>query len=1126
MSTSTLLRTRRFLPLFVTQTLGAFNDNLFKNALVVLALYQMGSAGPIWVALSSGIFILPYALFSATAGQLADKMNKDFLIRVTKSFEVLLMGLAAWGFYTGDFYFLMATLFGLGAQATFFSPLKYGILPEHLRESELVAGNGLIEAGTFVGILLGTIAGGALILLPDGGTMVSLAAMAVAVAGLVSAFKVPPAQALAPDLRLRINLLALTAELIADARKIRSVWLSMLGLSWFWAMGATLLAEFPAVAKDTLRADGQVVTALLTVFSVGVGIGSIACAKLLRDEVSARYVPFAALGISIFTWDFARAAEAAGHVADVAALLAAPQGWRMLGDLFGIAFCGGVYSVPLYAIVQEESPPDHRARMIAANNVVNAVAMVLGAGMVAGMAALGVSAPTILLVAAGVNLLAAAWIIRILPHETVRAIFRFYFRVCHGVTITGLEHYPGPAVRAVVAVNHLSYLDGIFVAAFLPGTPMFAVNRHTAARWWARPFVSLVRNFKLDPANPFAAKTMVREVQAGARLVIFPEGRLTMTGALMKLYDGTGMVADKAGAVIVPVRIDGFEVTPFSKLRGILPRRWFPRLSLTILPPVTVAVDPALRGRRRRQALGAQVLGLFQHARFVTQPTDHSLFAELLAAAHRYGPRRAIAEDLALTPITYRRLLLGAAILGRALHRGIPGTAPVGVMLPNANGAVASFFALQAFGRVPAMLNFSAGAEGMLAACRLAGVSVVVSSRAFVERAKLAPIVARMADTVTFIWLEDVRARLGLLAKLRGLLALRRPGTLPGLGASADAAAVILFTSGSEGQPKGVVLSHRNILANCAQARAVVDFNPTDRVFNALPMFHGFGLTGGTLLPLFSGVRVFFYPSPLHYRIVPELIYDTDATICFGTDTFLTGWARYAHPYDFRSMRYVFAGAERVRPETRQLYAERFGVRVLEGYGATETSPVLALNVPMAARVGSVGKLLPGIDARLEPISGITEGGRLLVRGPTIMLGYYRASAPGVLEAPPDGWYDTGDIAVIDADGFVTLRGRIKRFAKIAGEMVSLAAAEDLAQRLWPDAQHAVIAQPDPRKGEQLLLVTTQPAADPAALLAAARAAGLPELAVPRRVRIVDKLPLLGTGKIDYPTVAARVAGD
>jgi acyl-[acyl-carrier-protein]-phospholipid O-acyltransferase/long-chain-fatty-acid--[acyl-carrier-protein] ligase len=372
---------------------------------------------------------------------------------------------------------------------------------------------------------------------------------------------------------------------------------------------------------------------------------------------------------------------------------------------------------------------------------------------------------------------------------------------------------------------------------------------------------------------------------------------------------------------------------------------------------------------------------------------------------------------------------------------------------------------------------------------------------------------------VRILWIEDLRASLGLAAKLRGKWDAFSARRLPGAKLSADAAAVVLFTSGSEGTPKGVVLTHRNIVANCAQLSTVIDFNSSDRVFNAMPMFHAFGLTGGTILPLLYGVRTFQYPSPLHYRVVPSLVYDTDATICFGTDTFLNGWAKYAHPYDFYAMRYIFAGAEKVREETKHLFFERFGARILEGYGATETSPVLAMNTAMHSRAGTVGRFLPGIQWRLEPVPGVDVGGRLFVRGPNVMLGYMRPSAPGVIEAPDGGWYDTGDIVDVDAEGYVAIKGRAKRFAKIAGEMVSMTAAETLAATLWPEDQHAVVSVPDVRKGERLVLVTTRGAAEAAELLSFARTRGVPEIMVPRDFLKVAAMPLLGTGKVDYPAI-------
>ncbi len=1119
-----LLQARRFLPLFVTQTLGALNDNLFKNALGVMALFASAQYGNELVAIGLGVFILPYVLFSSVAGELADRTEKARLIRATKLWEVGLMLVGAGGFLTGSLPLLMVVLFGLGIQATFFSPLKYGILPDHLAETELVAGNGLIEAGTFLGILAGTIAGSALVRLPHGPEAVAGLALLVALAGLAAAWRIPPAPSAAPGLHIGWNIPRETAALIRAARGNRDVWLSALGISWFWAVGAIVLSELPVAAKDVLGGDAALITFLLTVFSVGIGAGSIGCARLLHGDVSPRLVPLAALGISVFTFDLANAFTAAGIRPAPLDVLACAAGWRMMADLFLLALCGGIYSVSLYAFIQDRADPASRSRMIAMNNVLNAAFMVAASLIAAGLAFAHVSAPRILLLTAAANLCAAVWILRILPRSTLRSIAAWYFRRFHRAQVTGLEHYHAAGKRVVMVVNHVSLADGVLVAAFLPDAPAFAIYTLMARKWWVKPFIAPIDSFLVDPAHPLAARAMIDWVRQDRRLVIFPEGRLSRTGALMKVYDGAAMIADLADADLLPIRIDGLQFTPVGRMGGVFRRRWFVPVRLTIGPAVRLSADPALHGRARRQVLATALHDVMVNAAYAAADTNRTLFATLLWARDRHGAALEIAEDIARVPLTYRRLLLAAIVLGRRLDALVPRGEHVGVMLPNANATLATFFGLQAFARVPALLNFSAGADGMLSACRTAEVSTVVTSRAFIEHGRLEHSIARMQGFVRFLYLEDIRAGLGRAARLRGLFDMLRPTRLPGATAPADAPAVVLFTSGSEGTPKGVVLSHRNILANCAQLAAVMDFGPADRIVNAMPMFHSFGLTGGTLLAIFGGVRTFFYPSPLHYRIVPETIYDTEATIAFGTDTFLAGWARFAHPYDFRSVRLVYAGAEKVRAETRKLYFERFGVRILEGYGITEASPVLAVDSPMQPRAGTVGRLLPGIDHRLAPVEGIATGGRLHVRGPNIMLGYLRSTARGELEPPPGGWFDTGDIVAIDAAGFVTIIGRARRFAKIGGEMVSLAAAEELVMAVWPAALHAVLAQPDPRKGERLVLVTTQRGAEPSALLAHAAARGITEIMVPRSFVAVDAMPVLGSGKIDYPAVERLLA--
>jgi acyl-[acyl-carrier-protein]-phospholipid O-acyltransferase/long-chain-fatty-acid--[acyl-carrier-protein] ligase len=504
---------------------------------------------------------------------------------------------------------------------------------------------------------------------------------------------------------------------------------------------------------------------------------------------------------------------------------------------------------------------------------------------------------------------------------------------------------------------------------------------------------------------------------------------------------------------------------------------------------------------------------------FRTTSTDRTVLEAVVEAARLNGVRHIAVEDPIAGALSYKRLLIGASVLGSKLMPLARVGRPVGVMLPNANAAVVTVMGLMSAGRVPAMINFTAGVSNVLAACSAAELGAIVTSRTFVEKARLDKLVAAIAEKVKIVYLEDIRATVTKSDKIRGLLNWKKPL----VDRKADDWAAILFTSGSEGVPKGVVLSHRNILANAAQAAARIDFGRQDKVFNVLPMFHSFGLTVGVMLPLVSGVRTYLYPSPLHYRTVAELVYGVNATIMFGTDTFLNGYARVAHAYDFRSLRYILAGAEPVRESTRKTYMEKFGLRILEGYGVTETAPVLAINTPMFNKFGTVGRILPGMEARLEKVEGVEEGGRLVVRGPNVMLGYLRAERPGVLEPPPEGWYDTGDIVTIDPQGFVTIKGRAKRFAKVGGEMISLAAVEMLAGELWPNVLSAVVAVPDPRKGERLILVTQQKDASRSAFLAFARERGASELMIPSEIFHIDKMPLLGSGKVDMISLAKLV---
>ncbi len=702
---------------------------------------------------------------------------------------------------------------------------------------------------------------------------------------------------------------------------------------------------------------------------------------------------------------------------------------------------------------------------------------------------------------------------RTLLRPLLRGLARLFFRLELEVRAADFSHE-----RLLVVANHESFLDGLLIGLFLPVDPVFVINTAIARRWYFRLLLSQVDYLTVDPASPMAMKKVIRLIETGRPVVIFPEGRITLTGSLMKVYDGPAFVAAKTGATVVPVRLEGTARSYFSRLSGKHPRALFPKIRLTVLPERVFPMPEASTAKLRRRMAGEAMRRLMQEMVFVSRPAQ-TLYSALCDAAAIYGHGRRLLEDIKQVEYSYKDLFKMALILGRQVERFTASGEKVGLLLPNVVPTLGLIFGLTARRRIPAMLNYTAGVEAMQTACDAAEIRNIVTSRAFVEQAKLAGKLAALSG-VQLHYLEDIREKISLADKLWLVLwAVHFPRAYE-LPAAPEDAAVVLFTSGSEGKPKGVVLPHRAILANVAQIRSVIDFSVYDKFLNALPIFHSFGLTAGALLPVLNGASLFLYPSPLHYRVIPELAYDRGCTVLFGTSTFLGNYAKFAHPYDFYRLRYVVAGAEKLSLAVRDLWFEKFGLRIFEGYGATETAPVLAVNTPMAYKTGTVGNLLPGIEHQLVPVPGIEQGGMLHVRGPNVMAGYLKGDRPGVLQPPAsdlgEGWYETGDIVDIDAEGFVKIVGRVKRFAKIAGEMVSLEVVEKLAVAAASTAQHAASSQPDASKGEALVLFTTDPTLGREQLAASARELGLPELAVPRKIVRVDALPLLGTGKVDY----------
>lgn len=699
----------------------------------------------------------------------------------------------------------------------------------------------------------------------------------------------------------------------------------------------------------------------------------------------------------------------------------------------------------------------------------------------------------------------------------LRATLRLMLGLLFRVQVTG---HVSQLVRGrpLVVANHDSLLDVLLVALFLPGDPLIVLPRALAGHRLGR----LARRFadcaEIGAGGDYTVRGLVRIVRAGRPVVIFPQDRVTTTGSTMKIYGAAALIAARADADIVPLRIQGTLQSRWAATSRRWPRRLFPRVTLSVQPSTGLPARHGA-GRARRRQLADDLLRILQQSMADAAPR-RALFEALVDAAALHGRRTRIIEDLRGQVNTYGDLLKGSLALGRLAARFTEPGERVGVLLPNLGATVCLVFGLASRGRVSAMLNYSSGVEALRTACVAATLRTIITSRAFIQAAHLEHLLAG-ADGCRIVYLEDLRETLTLADKLWIAGALLRPRTaLPAQDPASPA--VVLFTSGSEARPKGVVLTHDTMLGVMAQLRAAIDFGPDDKYLNALPMYHTFGLIACTLMPLLTGTRLFLYTNPLHYKVVPEYAYTRDCTYIFGTSTFLGNYARQAHPYDFYRARFIIAGGEKLNPEVSKLWFSKFGLRVYEGYGATECGPAMSLNTPLAFRAGSVGRFLSGIEYRIVPVPGIDEGGVLHVRGPNLMQGYMFSDAPGVLQPPRSelgaGWYNTGDVISVDDDGFVTIHGRVKRFAKIAGEMVSLERVEHIAYHASPEFKHAALVEMT-RTGESTVLLTTDPLLDRITLLHAARQLNTQELAVARRVVKVDTLPLLGSGKVDYVTL-------
>lgn len=702
--------------------------------------------------------------------------------------------------------------------------------------------------------------------------------------------------------------------------------------------------------------------------------------------------------------------------------------------------------------------------------------------------------------------------------------------------------------------NHTSWWDWLLIGACLEEDWRFVVSREAAQVSWIHKRIMINRRtFPVDMNSPYGVKHMAEYLQKGGRLVLFPEGRLSRTGSLMKLFDGTGFLIHKTKAKVITAYLRDAYRLPWSP--NPAHKVWFPRLSVhfskVLTPPATEHGSVSEWRHHLTDWLRDQMVKQQFETEMELGPP--SLPQAILQAAKRQKSK-IILQDATMQKLRYRKLLIAARVLAAQwrkrlssgavgtprstspalVGRGLP-TPPhseegeaqrIGVLLPNVNAMPVVLLGLWFANKVPAVLNYTAGPAILLACAKVAALRQIITSKKFIENLKL-DLKPFEGAGIEILFLEEVRAGISAGQKLIAAITYNTATAVP----NTEQTAFVLFTSGSEGDPKAVELTHRNVLANIRQMISVVDLMESDRFFNALPLFHSFGLTIGLLLPLVRSTFAFLYLSPLHYRVVPSAFYNLDCTVLFGTNTFLNGYARKAHPYDFRSLRYLFAGAEKLQESTANIWMRKFGVRIIEGYGATECSPCLSANTPMRSKHGSAGQFLPDIEHKLEPVEGVGEmqnedsrtkngsTGRLFVRGPNIMRSYLNPEANAKFQAL-GGWYDTGDIVNVDAEGYVHILGRLKRFAKVSGEMVSLTAVEDVLVAAFPKYglkfAIAVVARPDEGKGERLIAATNEERLTLDEVRAVIRGRGLSNLAMPREIKVVREIPRLGTGKVNH----------
>lgn len=1102
--------------MLLTQFLGALNDNLYRYVVTFFAIdlarqQPEGMLANTYITIIGVLFVLPFLAFSGYAGQLADIYSKRSVLIITKSVEIVAMLLGLYAFLQQDLTLMMVVMFLIATHSTFFSPAKYGSLPELLPPSDLSRGNALIEMSTFLAIIIGTWAGGALYQTVGHDPLImGIVPLVIAVVGTMAAFGIGRTPVPQEKPTFSASPLAGIGSGMRELLGDRRLMLTVLGNSWFWFLAALVQISIPLYGTTVLGLSESATGGLWAAVAIGIGIGSLVAGRLSGHKVEFGLVPIGSVGMGV----------------TAILLLTMDHTWSAVACLASLGFFAGFYTVPLNAMLQQKSALASRGRIIGANNFLNflAIALAFGTNLVLG-SVLALTPDQVIMVGGVLSFLVTGYIFFLLPDFFIRFVLWLLAHSIYRIRIVGAENVPlnGPAL---LVCNHLSFVDGLLVGSCVQRFVRFMVYA---------PFFNipgLGRFLKMMRAIPTGGGKVLEpikkartELEGGHVVCIFAEGAISRTGNMLPFKRGFERIIDGIETPVIPVHLDQVWGSIFSFKDGRFFWKWPSRLFY----PVTITFGKPLPSTTKAWQVRQKLLELGGDAFRVRRRPDDLVANRFIQSAKKRWFRMALADSLG-RELNFGQALTGSRLLGRWFARERPADKMVGVLLPSSVAAALVNMGLMLAGKVPVNLNFSIGAEAMDSAIKQCGIKTIVSARTFLAKAKL-------AERPDMIFVEDLLGQQSKAAQMIMYVAtLLTPTSLlvrfaGPRGQSVDDLCTVMFSSGSTGEPKGVMLSQHNVVSNLEAIAQILWVQKDDRVIGVLPFFHSFGFTGTLCLPLVVGLGAVYHANPLDAKTIGGLIRKYKATILISTPTFCQAYLRICPAEDFASLRHVVVGAERLRPDFAAAFKEKFGLDMLEGYGATEMGPVVSVNVPNVMeggenqtghKPGTVGHPVPGVAARIvdpDTLADLKEGseGLLLLKGPGRMVGYLN-NPEKTAEVIKDGWYVTGDIAVIDEDGFIRITDRLSRFSKIGGEMVPHLKVEEAMLQIPGINGANVTAVPDAAKGERLVgFYIADESMAPELVWQGLNSSGLPKIWVPKAADLhrIEELPVLGTGKTD-----------